>query len=220
MVVSRTSRPDRIAGFAVALFAAGAVVWESGMQSRWARNAVTAAVLLCGAALAPLNLPLLPTELTGRYAALLHATPQIERGKTSPLPQWLADRTGWEDFISQIDAVLATLSAEDRSRALLFAPDYGHAGAMELWGPARGFPPVICTQNSYYHWSMGHTDSEVLITVGVSESRLRELFGEVNRVGTVTCSTCMSWRKGRAIHVSRRPIVPLSSVWPELRHYE
>ncbi len=220
IMAARTSRSDRIAPVSVVAFAAGAVLWEQWLRSRGARAALTAAVVIAGALLAPLSLPILPFETTAKYQGVVHAAPRIERGKTSPLPQWLADRTGWEDFRLQMDEVMRSLSPEDRARAVVYAADYGHAGALELWGAARSFPPVISPQNSYYHWSIGHTDSDILVTVGASERGLRKLFADVEQVGTVRCVYCMSWRNDRPIHVARRPIVPLSSVWPGFKHYE
>jgi hypothetical protein len=61
----------------------------------------------------------------------------IERGKTSPIPQVLADRTGWESFIDDIDRVNHGLPDSDRQRAVVFVPDYvtlGHSsfGALHV----------------------------------------------------------------------------------------
>jgi hypothetical protein len=219
-MIAGTSRPDRIAGLSAALFASGAVMGEAWVRRPAARIALALTVAAAGLLFAPLSLPVLSFESTARYAAVSHAVPKIERGKTSPLPQWLADRTGWESMIDDVGAVVASLPADERSKALLYAPDYGTAGALELWGPARGFPPVICSQNSYYHWSEGRTDSDVLIAVGASEARLRTAFADVRRAGTVSCSYCMSWRSLRPIFVARQPIAPLSRSWPEMKHYE
>ncbi|MBI5538266.1 MAG: glycosyltransferase family 39 protein [Deltaproteobacteria bacterium] len=215
-----TSRPDRIVGLGAALFASGAVMWEAWVRRTAGRVALIAAAVAAGLAFAPLSLPILSFEATARYAAWTHAVPRIEKGKSSPLPQWLADRTGWESMIDQVGAVVNALPAEERASALVFAPDYGTAGALELWGPRRGFPRVISTQNSYYHWSEGHTDSAVLIAIGVSEASLRRAFSDVRRAGTVSCSYCMSWRADRPVFVARQPIVPLSQFWPEMKHYE
>ena len=105
------SRPDRIVGLYPLLLAGGGALLEASLRGRalgWLRLALPAALLLAGAALAPLCLPLLSPERAAAYAALLGVVPQIEagEGKRSPLPQWLADRYGWERLVDDVEAVV------------------------------------------------------------------------------------------------------------------
>ena len=60
--------------------------------------------------------------------------------------------------VDDVARVHESLPLEDRRRALVYVPSYGHAGALELLGPARGLPPVIASQNTYWHWSVGRLD--------------------------------------------------------------
>ncbi|HXI04397.1 MAG TPA: glycosyltransferase family 39 protein, partial [Candidatus Saccharimonadales bacterium] len=95
LLAGRQSRPDRIAGAYTILFAAGGVLIEeisTGRGWRWLRLAIPAALIVFGAALAPISLPLLPPAMASAYAARLGIVPQIEKGegKRSQLPQWLA----------------------------------------------------------------------------------------------------------------------------------
>jgi len=143
-----------------------------------------------------------------------------ERGKTSSIPQLLADRTGWESFVDDVERVYSNLPAASRAHAVIYAPSYGQAGALELFGPSRGLPAVIGSQNSYWHWSLGHTDSDVLIAVDADPEGLRRLFSDVSEAGWVECDYCMSWRSHVRIWVGRGQKVPLSAVWARYRHYE
>lgn len=220
LMLARSSRPDRIAGLAVALFAAGAVTWEAWLRAPAARAALAGLVLLGGVAFAPLGLPLLPYDAAAAYAARAHVTPKIERGHSAPLPQWLADRTGWESFLRDMRRVVRTLSPAERAHARIYVPDYGHFGALELRGPRHGLPPPIAPHNSTYHWSVGHTDSDVLVAVDLGPRMLRRLFRDVRDAGVVTCDFCPSWRANMPVFVAKGPIRPLSEVWPSFRHYE
>ncbi len=219
-VASQTSRPDRVIGIFPILFAAGAVAAERVIRPRAARIAVVAATVAGALVLAPLAIPLLPPSSTARYVTALGLKFSVERGKTSPIPQLLADRTGWESYVDDVAKVFERLSPEDRKRAIIYAPSYGHAGAIELWGPARGLPRVIGSQNSYWHWSVGHTNTEVLIAVDANANTLRTLFREVTEAGRIRCDYCMSWRNDIPIFVARGSIVPIESVWARARHYE
>jgi 4-amino-4-deoxy-L-arabinose transferase-like glycosyltransferase len=228
-VLSRTSRPDRMAAAYPMLLAAGAVVIERGLSglggrapvlARAARVVIPGLILATSLALSPLTLPLLSPPATARLVAALGLNLAAERGKTSPIPQLLADRTGWESFVDDVARVYASLSPADRANALIYGPAYGQAGSLELFGPSRGLPPVIGAQNTYWHWSIGRTDSDVLIAVDADPDVLRKLFVQVWEAGRVRCDYCMSWRSDLPIFVARGQKVPLSAVWPRYRHYE
>jgi hypothetical protein len=71
--------------------------------------------------LAPLCLPILSPERTARYTQTLGLVPQLERGKTSPLPQWLADRFDWEEMLRTVAGVYHNLTPEEQSKAVIAA---------------------------------------------------------------------------------------------------
>ncbi len=229
-VASQTSRPDRTSAAYPALLAAGAVAIERALRPvatrrsfavRAAGVALPLAVVASALAVLPSVIPLLPPAATATYARALGATIQAERGKTSPLPQLIADRTGWESFVDDVERVYRSLPPEDQARVLFYAPSYGQAGALELFGPARGLPDrVIGSQNTYWHWSVGRTNTEVLIAVDPDPRVLRQLFAEVWEAGRSRCHYCMSWRDDNPIYVARRSIAPVDAVWPRARHYE
>jgi hypothetical protein len=63
-------------------------------------------------------------------------------------------------------------------------------------------------------------DSDVLIAIDADPDDLRALFRDVRQVGVTSCTYCLSWRNGLPIHLARRPIAPVSSIWERARHYE
>ena len=219
-VASRTSRPDRIVAAYPVLMAAGGVALERLIRRPVPRIAAVSLVAVTGALLALMVLPILPPAAEARYVAFLHAEVRTERGKTSPLPQLMADRTGWRSFIDDISRVYHSLPDDDQKRAIIYVPDYGHAGALDLWGPSAGLPRVIASQNTYWHWSEGHASAPVLIAVAFDSSGLEKVYRDVRRVDTVQCTYCMSWRSQMPIYVARDPIVPLDQVWARTRFYE
>jgi hypothetical protein len=229
-VASRTSRPDRTSAAYPTLLAAGAVVIERALRRlgerrpNLARSVAIggpAIIVLSALALAPAVLPILPPPATARLAQALGVTAQAERGKSSPIPQLLADRTGWESYVDDVARVYRSLPEADRAQVVFYAPSYGQAGSLELLGPARGLPNrVIGAQNTYWHWSVGRTNTDVLIAVDANPKTLRELFAEVWEAGRIRCDYCMSWRNDIPIFVARRSIAPIDSVWPRFQHYE
>ncbi len=219
-VVSGTSRADRPLAAFPFLLAAGSVALERWMRRPVLRVSLAAGVTLLALLLAPLGIPLLAPETLARYTRATGLNFQAERGKTSPIPQLLADRTGWESFLDDAVRAYQSVPSEDRKDAIFYVPDYGHAGALELWGPARGLPPVISSQNTYWHWSKGRLDTSVLIAIDRRPDGLKRVFGDVRQVGTVECDYCMSWRSRMGIWLARDPVVPVAQAWAQARHYQ
>ncbi|MCP4657165.1 MAG: hypothetical protein GY856_17285, partial [bacterium] len=225
MLAGQKSRPDRIVAAYTVVFAGGGVLLEELVRKarvRWLRPILAAALLLSGAALAPLGLPLLPPAITAGYSAALGIVPQMEKGegKRSELPQWLADRFGWQQLVDDVEAVAATLDPAERERAMILAPSYGHAGAIELLGRGRDLPPVYGVQNTYFHWGPPEDPIDAAIVVGFGEDTLHLLFAEVELSRVHKCDWCMSWRAEMPIWLARGQKVPFRDAWPELKHYE
>lgn len=226
MLAGQKSRPDRITDFYTPLFAGGGVLLGEICRRRrlaWLRWTLPLVLLASGAALAPLGLPILPPAATARYAAALGIVPQIEsgEGKRSELPQWLADRLGWEQLVDDVTAVAGRFDPAERGRAIILAPTYGQAGAIELLGRGRDLPPVYATQNSYFHWGPPDDPVETAIVLGpFGEATVRRLFEEVELAAVHDCEWCMAWRDRQPIWLARRPKVRLRDAWPFLKHYE
>lgn len=230
LMLSHSSRFERLIGYYPILFAAGATALERAADRgrAWLRGAALCLVPLGAIALSPISLPLYPRSLTGAYARKLGIVPQIEKSHSGALPQWFADRLAWPEFVDEVARVYRALPADDRARALLLAPSYGEAGALERWGPALGLPAVISGHNTYYLWSQEllavHSPSEpsssVVISIGIAPERLEPWFERVEQVGAFACADCVDWRRRRPILVARAPRVPLLQIWPKLKHFE
>jgi dolichyl-phosphate-mannose-protein mannosyltransferase len=227
MIVSQKSRPDRIAALYPMLFAGGAV-WLEAISHKhrlgWTRPASLLLIVSGGLVFLPLAVPLLPPQMAARYAAATGVVPQIERGegKASQLPQWFADRFGWREFVADVETAVRRLTPEERSRAVIVVPSYGHAGALELFG-GPDLPPVLSPQNTYYLWGLellAGRNVEGGIAVGSDPGKLRQFYTQVELIGVHRCSYCMPWRANLAIYRVWGPKAPLVDVWPQLRHYE
>jgi hypothetical protein len=227
MVFSGKSRPDRIAAMYPILFAGGGVWIEAYLRSlrvRWLAPAAIAVLVGLGLVFLPLAVPILPPETTARYGGALGVVPQIEAGpgKVAALPQWLADRFGWPEFVADVERAVATLPRDRLDEAFIVVPSYGHGGALELLG-GPDLPPVLSTQNTYFLWSQELLDSRTFsggITVDSDPADLARLYREVELVGTHRCTWCMPWRSELPIYRVWGPRVELREVWPEFKHFE
>jgi len=225
LMLSGQSRPDRLTGAYPVLFAAGGLFWESLSARRgrsWIRWTLVLSLAVSGLVLMPLGIPVLSPDTATAYGVRLGIVPQMERGpgKKSELPQWFADRFGWEKLARDVATVWETIPQADRSSTIILAPSYGHAGALELFGPEYDLPPVAGTQNNYHLWGLPDRPIHTVISLGIGPDSLASLFESVVEAGYHDCEHCMGWRDEMTIYVARDPKIDLREVWGEFRHYE
>ena len=109
------------------------------------------------------------------------ATTQSETMETGPLPQFYADRFGWDEEVDAVVKAYRTLTPAEQQRVCIFGKDYGEAGAIDLLGPRKqpGLPPAISGQNSYWMWGTHGCDANIVIAVvGDSREQLQTKYRE------------------------------------------
>jgi 4-amino-4-deoxy-L-arabinose transferase-like glycosyltransferase len=221
LIVNSTSRSGYLAAGYPILFAAGGAVLERAVQRPAWRGAILTVLLAGGAATAPLALPLLPVETYVRYSRALGVAPNTEEKKAlGRLPQFFADRQGWDRFVDQVAAAFDRLTPEERARATVFAGNYGEAGAIEHLGRSRGLT-AISGHNNYWLWGpSGHT-GEVIIVLSRSREREEDHFTSVELAGQIDCGDCMPYENHLSIFICRGLKPPsLAERWASLKHYD
>lgn len=89
----------------------------------------------------------------------------------------LADQIGWPDFVQQVAAVRDGLSQAERDHLAVLANHYGEAGALALFGPRYGLPPVISSVNAFHSYGYG-IPAETVIVVGAELEEERKNFND------------------------------------------
>ena len=206
-----------------ALFAAGGVAWEAWLKRPAARGAAVAVVVVPGLFAAPTVLPILPPDALVAYMRAGGFSPkatQTESMKLSALPQYFADMFGWREMAAAVSAAYRDLPPDERAQAVFFAPNYGEAAALDIYGPALGGPPAISGHNSYYLWGPKGASGAVVITLAVDSSRFARFYDDVRAVGRVESAYAMPYENGLTIWVLRQPRAPLADIWSAFRHYD
>lgn len=223
LLATGSNRVDYLAPAYAVLMAGGGVMIERVARQRvtWLRPAAVVTLAIGGIVMLPGSLPVLPVNDLARFTqAVGLADKPVEQGKTSPLPQWWADRHGWDSMVAEVAAVHGSLPEEDRARAVIFTANYGEAGALELFGPERGLPPVISGHNSYHHWGTRGASGDVVIAVGFTRQWLEQSWNRVEQAGLHVCQYCMDYENDMPIYVVREPAASLEEMWPSFKHYE
>jgi hypothetical protein len=210
------------------LFAAGGIAWERRFASSRcvARNRAFAfpemrsVMLLTGVLLLPLSMPIMPPTQWIAYTKATHLYGQnsnTENEGSGPLPQFFADRFGWQEEVEQVERAYAGLSAEDKAKVGILCSNYGEASALNFLG--HGLPFASSVQNNYWIWGPQGATGEVIISIsGYSPEEMRERYDSVEIVGRMGTAYSMPFEH-RNIYLARGRRPSLLTDWPEMKNY-
>jgi hypothetical protein len=177
------------------LFAAGGIAWEHRFTSSRSvqRNRAFAfpifeSLLTLALVLAiPMAVPILQPETWVRYTTALHMKAgNTETAKTSILPQFFADRFGWDELTAKINTAFHALSPEDQRIACISVDNYGEAGAIDFFNRRDhlGLPSVLSRHNNYWLWGPhGCTAELAIIFTDDTPDEIRTKFEDVTLIG-------------------------------------
>jgi hypothetical protein len=207
-----------------ALIGAGAAALER-VRLRYAAPALrwgaVAAMLAGGIYLLPLGVPILPRVQMAAYtrAAGLEEANRTNHDQMGRLPQDYADMLPWEDEVRQLARVYHKLPPEKRAQAVIFAGNYGQAGAIDFYGPKYGLPRAVSDAGTYWFFGPGRLPGAVLITIGKPDEDLRPFFRAVTRYGWIDNAWWVSEERDNTIYVAEGPnasLGTLQAIWPKL----
>ena len=208
------------------LFASGAVAIENWLVRRtfsknrlWPKASVLSLAGIIALITIPAMVPLLsPEKLLAYQQSLGIAPPKTEVRHEGPLPQYLGDQFGWKQLVMEVAKIYHSLPPEERKKTGIFASNYGEAGAVNLFGPALGLPRAVCAHQTYYLWGPPDIEADTFIVLQWDRESLEPLFRYVEQAGEHFHPWGMA-EENRPIYLCRGLRIPLSRLWPELKHW-
>lgn len=192
-------------GLLLLLYAAGCVVVArrfSGAMRAWtiAGLAVNVAVS------AVIALPLIPLRSLPPAIATTNQTAR--------------DSVGWPTYVRQVADAYRALPPGDRAVAVLFAGNYGEAGALDRYGRAYGLPTVYSGQNELHRFGPPPDSATVVVEVNEGED-LAPYFDSCLKVGMLDNGLGIdNEEQGAGITVCRGRHGSWRDFWPDLQHYD
>lgn len=167
------------------LFAAGAVAISELTPRALPLNAyscVLAAtfVFITG----PVVLTILPPQEYVVYTAPFDPNQARFEKYTSPLPEILSDRLGWQQMVAGFASRYEALPPEVRARTGIFCGNYGEASAVNILGPRYGLPAAISGHQNYFYWGWGGYSGDSVLTLGDDPKDYAGTYAEVIDLGT------------------------------------
>ena len=196
-------------GLLAVIFAAGCVpAAELVARSRPWRVAAIISIAVNACVSALIGLPLLPVSV-------LPDTPVPD------INMAVGDQVGWPDYVDQIAGVYRRIPAAELPSTVIFASNYGEAGALVHYGPAAGLPGPYSAQNQLYFDARPPDGTNTLLVVGGELPTVREHFGSCTVFTTLHDESGVdNEEEGQPVAVCRQPLQDWATIWRALQHYD
>jgi len=171
------------------LFAAGGYTMEKYFRKRWV--IVNYIVIFLGifisAAVLPLELPYASFDTVAKYCDPDRGgiAQRWEDGKLYPIPQDYADMTGWKELTGIVATAYNMLDQDQKDKCIIYAENYGQAGAIEFYGHEYGLPKPISFHDSYLLWAPDSIANGPFIYINDEIGDMDELFNDYPEAGRV-----------------------------------
>jgi hypothetical protein len=166
-------------------------------------------LLIAGTIAIPIVLPLVPIN-SKYWARVNHRNGDLR------------EEVGWPDLTREVSRIWNGLDDAERSHTGIFCGNYGEAGALNLYGPAYGLPPVVSGINSFWLRGPGDPAIQTWIVVGSDRNGVEEACASVELAGHITNAARVSNEETERhpdIFVCRDLKQPLAKMWPRLRSF-
>jgi hypothetical protein len=179
------------------LFAAGGFGLERWIKTSYIlRTIVILLLTVPNLPLLPMLLPVLPFNQTlavfrygHEHLSFFDFAVTWEDHKLHPTTQDYGDMLGWEDMAQKVDSAYKTLTPEQQKQTVVFADNYGEAGALHHFAKKYGYPDPISLDSSFTLWSPPTVDATYIIYVDDDDNvtkRLAPWFDSYKKMGSIT----------------------------------
>ncbi len=221
LILNWHSKPEYIAPAFPILFAAGGVMFEQIASHRgfgWTKFAMPALVALFGLVSLPFALPVLPVQTFIKYSQALGITPSTpEAHRLVELPQFYADMFGWENMAATVSKVYLSLTPEEREKTVVFAQNYGEAGAIDFFRGKYPLPRVICGHNNYWYWGPGDTTDTTIIVIGGNKEDNLKSCNSAEQAAVIRSQYAMPYENNLPVFICRGLKRPIAEIWKSVK---
>jgi|GEM_PF-31225 len=208
-------------------FAGGAVYWEKSIHRIYLRIFLPLIMILVTIPIVPMGMPVFKPEKLATYFAWVKENLGLgmvlrwETGRYYPLPQDYADMLGWDE--------LATITAKayakipDKKSVMIYAENYGEAGAVMVLGKKYHLPDPVCFAESFYYWFPRELKYEITHFIYINDNLgedVKNLFSECQEIGKIKNPLAREF--GTGVWLCTKPRSSFNEFWrqrvPEVRN--
>ncbi|MEI8005065.1 MAG: glycosyltransferase family 39 protein [Bacteroidota bacterium] len=200
--------------------AAGGVFWENRIRHMSIKIVLPLIIVLLTLPVLPYGLPVFkPARLVEYFAGARKSTGfdaalRWETGQMHNLPQDYADMLGWEE-IAAITAK-AYQQVNDKTGCMIYAENYGEAGAVMVLGKKYGLPEPVCFSESFWYWFPRNPPHEITEMIYINDKLgddIKGLFADCRLVGQV--SDTLAREYGTEVWLCKNPKTSFNEFWKQ-----
>ncbi|MFJ2745941.1 glycosyltransferase family 39 protein [Streptomyces sp. NPDC087440] len=207
-VIGTGGKPYYALPLLLVLLAAGCPPVVEWLVGRVRRGLLAGAVAVTAAMSLAVGLPVLPVSQVSWVNGI-----NPEQG----------EQVGWPEFADAVAAGWAKVPPGERARSVIFTQNYGQAGALVRYGPARGLPAPYSGHMSFADWGPppdSATGRVLVVRQRGTEGGAGEFFRGCEEVGRVDNGAGVAnEEQGAVVVLCAGTTGPWSTVWPRLRHF-
>jgi hypothetical protein len=198
------------AGIYPLLIAAGAVWYENALKNSFLRTLMIGILVFLTWTVLPMGLPSKSPE---KLVAYFDKTAKItgsdavrryENNKYYALPQDYADMLGWDELADV--TYKAWCLTEHKDQCLIYAENYGQAGAVNIVGKHYHMPAAVSFSDNFRYWLPGIPEKEILEFIYINNELgkdIQQLFADIQEVGRITNPLAREY--GTRVYLCRSP---------------
>lgn len=193
------------------------------LKSRIGKVAIPVLYVIGSLPLLPLALPILPVDQLISYTSKMGVNAGIRTNSVNIgiLPNWTADRFGWDDMMKEIASVYNSVPADDRSRTGILTGNYCQASAVHIYREKYSLPEPISTHGWFYFQALrNHEFKLAYVTIGISHDMLKELFSKVEQRGMFSNPYCQPDQNNLPVCFCTGPKCDIKRRWLIDRHID
>lgn len=200
--------------------AAGGVFWESRIRHPAIKIALPLFIVLLTLPILPYGLPVFNTSRLVEYFAGARkstgfdAALRWETGRMHNLPQDYADMLGWDE----IAAITAKAYEQvcDKTACMIYAENYGEAGAVMVLGKKYGLPEPVCFSESFWYWFPRNPSHEITEIIYINDKLgddIQGLFADCRLVGQIPDTLAREY--GTEVWLCKNPRSGFNEFWKQ-----
>jgi hypothetical protein len=140
---------------------------------------------------------------------------RFEDGTIHSLPQDYADQLGWEELTRITKEAYDQIPEKDK--AVIYAENYGQAGAIAVIGKKYGLPEPVSFHESFFYWFPDKFDPDIEYLVYINDElgeNVRKLFPDIREIGRISNVNAREY--GTTVYLCRNPNSSFNKFWADV----
>jgi hypothetical protein len=131
------------------------------------------------------------------------------------------DSVGWPRYVAEIAAVYDRVPTSERAQTVVYASNYGEAGAVDRYGARYHLPAVFSGQNALYDVARPPDSASTVVFVGGQYAEARSRFETCAVQARLDNDLDVdNEEQGEPVAICRDPRGGWARIWPRLEHLD